>query len=151
VTTRPAAERRDDGDMLGIGELARVSRESVRTLRFWSDRGLLDVERSDSGYRRFSHTAIDRVDFIRRAQALGFSLDEVRDIVRLRSEGVQPCQHVHARLREHLESVRERLRALHALEDELERRTIWAAGEREPECGRGCVYLTADPPTRSRR
>jgi DNA-binding transcriptional MerR regulator len=134
--------------MLGIGELARESRERVRTLRFWSDRGLLPVQRTPSGYRSFASGAVERVRFIRQAQSLGFSLDEIRDILLLRSEGVQPCRHVHDRLQGHLVAVRERLASLHALEEELERRTTWAAAESEPECSDGCVYLSADPPDR---
>lgn len=130
------------GAMMGIGELARLSHERVRTLRYWSDNGLLDVERTDSGYRSFSHAAPDRVRFIRRAQALGFSLAEIRDILYLRSDGVQPCRHVHDRLREHLAAVQERIAVLRTLEKELEHRTTWATAEREPECSDGCVYLS---------
>jgi DNA-binding transcriptional MerR regulator len=134
--------------MMTIGGLARSTRESVKTLRYWSDRGLLDVERSASGYRIFPAAAVDRVAFIRSAQALGFSLGEIRGIVDLRSEGATPCRDVRAGLARHLASVRERIATLRALEEELDRREAWASGDVDPQCPRDCVYLASEPPLR---
>jgi MerR family copper efflux transcriptional regulator len=128
--------------MMRIGELASTTGESVRTLRYWEDEGLLEADRTDSGYRVFRPAMIDRVAFLRRAQALGLTLQEIRSILSLRKEGLQPCGHVRDRLREHLVSVRERLQQLRALEEELEGRLAWANAHPEPDCDDGCVYLT---------
>lgn len=125
-----------------IGELARETGESVRTLRYWEGEGLLTAERSDSGYRLFPEGMIDRVSFLREAQALGLGLREIRGLLELRDDGVQPCEHARDRLREHLDDVRTRLRDLRALERELEERLAWAEANPEPECDDGCVYLT---------
>ncbi|MEX2535606.1 MAG: MerR family transcriptional regulator [Trueperaceae bacterium] len=125
-----------------IGELASTTGESVRTLRYWQDEGLLEADRTASGYRVFQPAMIDRVVFLRGAQALGLTLREIRGILSLRREGLQPCEHVRERLREHLSSVRERLQQLQALEEELEGRLAWANAHTEPNCHDGCVYLT---------
>lgn len=142
ATARPATLR-DHGGMLRIGELARETGESVRTLRFWEDGGLLAAERSDSGYRLFTDGMIQRVAFLREAQALGLGLREIRDLLELREGGVQPCDHVRDRLREHLDDVRGRLRQLRDLERELEERVAWADANPDPDCDDGCVYLSS--------
>jgi MerR family transcriptional regulator, copper efflux regulator len=134
--------------MLRIGELARETGENVRTLRYWEGEGLLAAARSDSGYRLFGEGMIERVSFLRAAQALGLGLREIRSLLELRDDGVQPCEHARDRLREHLADVRRRLRELRDLERELEKRLAWAEVNPEPECHDGCVYLTAAAKTR---
>ena len=128
--------------MLRIGELAAATGEHVRTLRYWEDEGLLAATRSDNGYRLFAADMVDRVPFLRQAQALGLGLREIRELLELREGGVQPCAHVRNRLQEHLSDVRQRLRDLRALERELGGRLAWAEANPEPECDDGCVYLT---------
>lgn len=128
-----------------IGELARATGESVKTLRYWEERALLDAERSESGYRHFLDTMIDRVGFIRQAQALGFTLGEIREIVALHSEGVRPCDEVRDALEAHLESVRTRIASLRSLERELSRRLTWAERHPDVDCDDGCVYLSSQP------
>lgn len=125
-----------------IGELADATGEPVRTLRYWEDEGLLEAQRTEGGYRVFPHAMVERAGFLRQAQALGLTLDEIRGILAVRAGGGQPCRHVRERLQEHLASVRERLRQLVALEEELEERLLWAEVHPEPECDAGCVYLT---------
>lgn len=128
--------------MMRIGELVRATGESVRTLRYWADAGLLDAARTESGYRAFDEDTAERVAFLRQAQALGLTLAEIRGVLELRREGVRPCAHVRQRLEAHLGAVRERIEALRALEDNLAARVEWARAEPAPECNEGCVYLT---------
>lgn len=137
--------------MMRIGELARETGESVRTVRYWEGEGLLAAERSESGYRLFAETTVARVSFLREAQALGLGLREIRGLLELREEGVQPCEHARDRLRDHLTDVRRRLQDLRALERELEERLAWAEANPEPECDDGCVYLTSREKVRPSR
>jgi len=127
--------------MLRIGELASATGEKVRTLRYWESQGLLEAERSDSGYRLFTEEMVPRVAFLREAQALGLSLDEIGELLALRSDGRKPCKHVRAQLREHLAAVRAQLASLHDLERDLNERLAWAEAHPDPECDDGCVYL----------
>ncbi|MDF1521821.1 MAG: MerR family DNA-binding protein [Trueperaceae bacterium] len=124
-----------------IGELARATGETVKTLRYWHDEGVLEADRSEARYREFAEAMIERVAFVRRAQALGFTLADVREVVRLRREGERPCAHVRARLEHNLASVRARLDALHALERELAGRVERARAEPARPCDDDCVYL----------
>lgn len=69
---------------LTIGRLAAAAGVAVSTVRFYERQGLVEPdERSPAGYRSYAPEAVARVRFIRRAQALGFTLREVRDVLRL--------------------------------------------------------------------
>lgn len=125
-----------------IGQLADATKERVRTLRYWQDEGPLEAQRTDGGYRVFPDTMVERVRFLRQVQALGLSLDGIREVLAVCTVGLQPCKYVRERLRKHLPSVRERVRQLRALEDELEERLVWAKAHLEPVCDAGCVDLT---------
>lgn len=64
--------------LLAIGDLASVTGVSVRTLRYYDERGLIETATRVGGKRRFASSEIERVRFVRRAQRVGFSLDEIR-------------------------------------------------------------------------
>lgn len=136
----PAPHGRRD-EALRIGQLARRAGESVKTIRYWEDEGLLEAERSESGYRLFDAAMVERARFLRRAQGLGFTLAELRSVLELRGDGVRPCDEVHGRLAAHLAQVRARLAELRALEAALEERLAWAAEHPDPDCRDLCVYL----------
>lgn len=69
---------------LTIGKLARQANVGVETLRYYERRGLIEPQRrTDAGYRLYGDDARQRLQFIRRAQALGFSLDEVAELLSL--------------------------------------------------------------------
>ncbi len=87
---------------LSIGDLATLTHERVKTLRYWTDQGLLKAERGANNYRYYSQDTPQRVAFIRSAQALGFTLADIGDILRLREAGVVPCDHIRADLRNNL-------------------------------------------------
>lgn len=134
--------------MTTIGQLARRTRESVKTLRYWTDLGLLAAERGANGYRYYGAGAAERAQFIRGAQALGLTLREIRDVLGAREHEHPPCQAARAVLARHLRDVRERLAQWARLEAELAERLAWAEAHPRPACeGEGCVYL-ADTPAR---
>jgi len=76
----------DDAEMT-IGRLARASEVGVETVRYYQRRNLLAVPHSGSGVRRYPTAMIDRIRFIKRSQNLGFSLDEIRELLRLEQGG----------------------------------------------------------------
>jgi DNA-binding transcriptional MerR regulator len=78
-----------------IGELATATGVSAKTIRYYEDIGILAPPlRTTSGYRSYERATVDRVAFIRAAQAVGLSLGEIRGIVALRDRGETPCAHV---------------------------------------------------------
>jgi MerR family mercuric resistance operon transcriptional regulator len=68
---------------LTIGRLARAADVGVETIRYYQDRKLLPVPKSSGAFRYYSLSLVERIRFIKRAQELGFSLEEVRELLQL--------------------------------------------------------------------
>ncbi len=106
--------------MLKIGEVSRRSGVGVEALRFYEKSGLLDrPSRTYAGYRVYGEDVLERLAFIRQAQALGFSLEEVRRIVEDARKGQSPCDEVREIVRRRMGELDERLRELQKYRKEL--------------------------------
>lgn len=89
-------------------------------LHFYEVQGLIPrPPRSQSGYRLYTPEIVEQVKFIRKAQSLGFSLDEIKEILNLARRGTSPCGRVQAALGEKLADVDRRLEELRSLRVEL--------------------------------
>lgn len=78
-----------------IGELARRVDVSTKTIRYYEDIGVLpQPERAPNGYRDYGEDAVDRLRFIRDAQATGLTLTEIASILDMRNHGLGTCHHV---------------------------------------------------------
>jgi MerR family copper efflux transcriptional regulator len=105
---------------LNSGELARLAGVSSDTLRYYERRRLLPpVPRSASGYRLFPSETLHRVQLIRAALSIGFSVRELCDIFRERESGAVPCRRVRKLAAEKLGAVEARLRELRSCRREL--------------------------------
>jgi DNA-binding transcriptional MerR regulator len=105
-----------------IGKVSQETGLSIDTIRFYEKQGLLDRPlRSEGGFRLFDAEDIQRMQFIRRAQQLGFSLAEIRELLVLQREH-EPCIHVRELLEAKLKSVRSKIQELRALEEQLAER-----------------------------
>lgn len=101
------------GSALRIGELAARASVGVQTLHYYERVGLLaKPARSASNYRLYSETALRRVQFIKQAQALGFTLEEIKEILALHDGGRAPCGQVAELGRKHLRELDARIAAL---------------------------------------
>jgi DNA-binding transcriptional MerR regulator len=120
--------------MLLIGAVARAAGVGVQTLRYYERRGLLSpAERSPSGYRLFPDDEPRRVRFIRRAQALGFTLVEIKDLLKLRVKDSRRCDTVRTAARVTRARVRERIADLRRMEKALEKLIHRCAAGRETD------------------
>jgi MerR family mercuric resistance operon transcriptional regulator len=70
-------------DSLTIGRLARAADVGVETIRYYQDRQLLPVPQADGAFRYYPMSLVERIRFIKRAQELGFSLEEVKELLQL--------------------------------------------------------------------
>ncbi len=105
---------------LHIGKVARETGVGIHAIRFYERLGLLrEPLRSDSGYRVFDQASVSDLKFIRRAQELGFTLTEIRELVVLRRESTQACSHVRNLLSRKLETVNQKIAELGKLQGEL--------------------------------
>ena len=103
-----------------IGIVAKKIGLSVDAIRFYERNGLLPrPPRTEGGFRRYAENDVETLAFVRRVQGLGFKLSEIRGLLRLRGNRLQPCAPVQRRLQEKLADVQRRLADLHKLEHEL--------------------------------
>lgn len=118
-----------------VGRLATETGTRAVTIRYYERLGLLPpAGRSSSGYRLYTDAERDRLLFIRRSRALGFSLDDVRELLALADQRQASCAAVDAKVAEQLEQVRARLRDLRALESALDRLSACCEGGVIDEC-----------------
>ena len=108
--------------ILMIGQLARRTGTKVETIRFYEKNGLLPApSRTDGNYRAYEPGHLSRLSFIRRARELGFSLDRIREFLKLADDRSQSCAAVDAIAREHRKEVERKIEDLTALKSELDR------------------------------
>ena len=101
-----------------IGGLAKAANVNVETIRYYQRRGLLsEPTRPPGGIRHYGSAAIDRLTFVKTAQQLGFSLDEVGDLLRL--EDGTHCEEASALAEHKLKDVREKIERLVKIEKAL--------------------------------
>ena len=128
-----------------IGEVAQRSGVTAKTLRFYEDRGLLpDPGRTQSGYRDYAQEAVDRVSFIKEAQAAGLTLTQIKEILVIRDDGEPPCEHVTELVDQRLAEVEQRLRELRQLRTQLQDLAARAAALDPADCRGFCTVITGE-------
>ena len=137
-----------------IGSASKATGLSVDAIRFYQKSGLLrPPTRTSGGYRLFTETEIAQLQFIARAQDLGFSLAEIRELLSLRNENGRACPEVRGLLQRKLQNVREKIASLRHLESELARglRSCNLALKRRAAAERGCPVIEEIASGKARR
>jgi DNA-binding transcriptional MerR regulator len=131
-----------------IGEVADRLGLNPRTIRYYEAIGLLpEPERTASGYRVYDESTEDVLVFIKSAQCLGITLDEVREILAFRERGEEPCAYVRAVLRREVAEIDRRIDEL----QQLRRSSPSTPSQRPcPRAGR-CVALSSTCANEKRR
>jgi len=103
-----------------IGELATQAEVTPKTIRYYESIGLLDEPpRTSAGYRTYGDDAVERLRFIRDAQASGLSLAEIASVLELKASGARSCAHTTALLERHLTELDEQIVRLTEAREEL--------------------------------
>ncbi len=125
-----------DSDRLSIGTVARATATKVETVRYYERIGLLPPPaRTGGNYRAYDAQHLDRLRFIRRGRELGFSLDEIRELLHLSDNPDQPCAEVDRIAQAHLGNVERKLADLAALRGTLRRLIAHCRHGSVAECG----------------
>lgn len=125
-----------------IGEVAARAGVSTPTIRYYERIGLLKPPtRSTTGYRRYTEAAIRELHFIRKAQGLGFSLDEIGEILTLTRAGQAPCSRVLDLARHHVAAVDEKIRQWTRFRDQLAHEIGKWDAEGDPACQGLCQII----------
>lgn len=121
---------------LTIGRIAKQAGIHIETIRYYERRGLLPAPpRTHSGYRLYDVESVGRLRFIKRAQALGFTLVEIGDLLALRVDAETSCDVVRSRAERKVADVTEKIRSLQAIQGALaELIAACALGGPEGEC-----------------
>ena len=105
---------------MGIGELAAATETKVVTVRYYEKIGLLaPAPRSPANYRSYSEDDLRRLRFIRRCRNLGFTLDQIRELLRLSSNSQHKCSEVDRITAEHLSKIEAKISDLQQLAVQL--------------------------------
>lgn len=120
-----------------IGQVALQAKCPVQTIRYYEAEGLLpEAARTAGNYRLYARAHVERLSFIRNCRSLDMTLDEIRELLRLKDAPQETCGETHALLAEHIAHVSTRIAELQDLERQLKtlRRRCRAAG-RKQDCG----------------
>tara|TARA_B100001105_G_scaffold160590_1_gene129212 strand:+ start:947 stop:1396 length:450 start_codon:yes stop_codon:yes gene_type:complete len=120
---------------LSIGSLSQQSGVNIETIRYYEKIGVMPKpERSAGGYRVYGPEHVKRLHFVRRGRELGFSLDELRGLLRLVDGHSYTCAEVHALTIEHLEDIRQKIADLKRLEHVMSDMAASCTRDQIPEC-----------------
>ncbi len=118
-----------------IGQLSKQTGCKVETIRYYEKAGLLPAPpRTAGGHRLYDSAHAQRLGFIRRSRELGFSLDDIRALLRLADGGEYNCGKVKVITLHHLESVKDKIRDLRKLERTLTAISSECEGGIAPSC-----------------
>ena len=140
-------------EYLKIGAIARESGVGVEALRFYESRGLIEpATRTQAGYRLYDGAVFARLHFIKKAQSIGFTLDEIAQIISDSARGHRPCAAVRRLASQKLTALEERIRQLQRYRREL-RQTVDAWQEQGEAAGEVCGLIEGltDAPARPPR
>ena len=122
-------------DVLSIGKLSKQSGVNIETIRYYEKIGVMPAPgRSAGGFRIYGPDHIKRLGFVRRSRQLGFSLDEIRNLLRLVDGHGHTCAEVHALMLSHLAEIRRKIRDLRRLQRAMAEMAARCSGESVPEC-----------------
>jgi DNA-binding transcriptional MerR regulator len=127
---------------LKIGEAAGRSGVPAKTIRFWEDQRLLPAPaRTRAGYRDYDPAVLERLAFIRQAQAAGLTLEHIRQVLDIRDGGQPPCVHVAGLIGRRLAEVEARLAELARARDQLAALAARAAAQDPADCRGYCSII----------
>ena len=107
---------------MSIGKVAAAAAVNIQTIRYYERRGLLSPpRRAPSGYRQYNEDAVARLRFIKHAQELGFSLNEIDELLALRIRRGTACDGVERKTREKIDLVEQRIRDLERIKRTLQK------------------------------
>ena len=137
--------------LLGVAEVGRRTGLTRKALRLYEELGLVEpAARTEAGYRLYGDADRQRLAFIRKARAIGLTLDEIRQLLALRREGEQPCGHLAELVDQKLAAVDAQLRALADFREELLRLRAEAATSTCDD-GQVCTVIEQHQPIRADR
>jgi MerR family mercuric resistance operon transcriptional regulator len=116
-------------ESLTIGKLAKKTLINIETIRYYERRGLIPKpRRKESGYRQYPHETVTRIQFIKHAKDLGFSLKEIKELLSLRLDPQTPCSEVKKRAEAKILDIEKKVKTLQGMKKALHKLTKACSG-----------------------
>lgn len=132
-------------DLLKIGEIAKITGVAVSTLRYYEEIGLVQpTNKSNAKYRFYKKDDIQLIIFIKKAQNIGFALDEIKLILSERNSGKSPCPRVRDLAQKKIVELREKIKDLKLMERDLKRYILNCCNEQDSNPNEGNVCKMID-------
>jgi DNA-binding transcriptional MerR regulator len=120
---------------IGIGRLAALTGVKIPTIRFYEQNDLVaPPRRTEGGQRRYDESAVCRLHFIRHARDLGFSVEDIRQLLALSERPALPCDTAEQIARHHLQQVEGKIARLRLIRTELKRMIDACGGGSAADC-----------------
>jgi DNA-binding transcriptional MerR regulator len=136
-------------NLVKIGELSKTSGLPIKTIRYYEELGLIQaVKRTPGGFRLFEEKmTVMRLRFIKQAQALGMSLEEIKEFLKVRDRGELPCHDVKQKLEDKVAQIDDQIQALQHLQTQI--KSLLAGADpilETPPDDRICPIIQNDSP-----
>ena len=119
---------------MNIGEVSEATGLPSKTIRYYEDIGLIQPSRTGNGYRTFSPKDLHRLNFLGRARALGFSIEDCRALLELYQDETRASSEVREIAKKHLGEIEAKIADLRAMEATLTHLVKTCAGDDRPDC-----------------
>lgn len=119
---------------MNIGDVATQTGLPAKTIRYYEDIGLIKPMRDDNGYRRFRDQEVHKLNFLGRARALGFTIEDCRTLLALYEDETRASADVKQVARDHLAQIEAKIVDLKAMRDTLSHLIDACAGDDRPDC-----------------
>lgn len=130
-----ASESPERGEVLTRGALAAQTGCNIETIRYYEQIGMLPPPpRSQGGHRLYGKEIVKRLNFVLRSRDLGFTLEEIRELLRVVDGGNYTCAQVEELAHEHVRDIRQKIADLKKLKAVLERMALQCSGGKVPDC-----------------
>lgn len=123
-------------EKLTSGKLAKSANVNIESIRYYERKGLMPKPvRSDSGYRLYSENDVHRIKFIKKAQGLGFTLKEIKDLLDLRIDEENSCEDVQIIIAKKIDDIDNKIKELRKINNTLKgMQKLCSTNELESEC-----------------
>jgi MerR family transcriptional regulator, copper efflux regulator len=120
---------------MNIGEASKASGVTAKMIRYYESIGLIKASRrTDAGYRTYGESDVHTLRFIKRARTLGFSLDQIADLLSLWQDPVRASADVKAIAQAHVAQLQQRIQELTEMRDTLAHLAQACSGDERPDC-----------------
>lgn len=119
---------------MNIGDVSRISGLPAKTIRYYEDIGLIQPRRGENGYRSFQDKDLHKLAFLGRARALGFTIEDCRNLLALYEDDGRESAAVKHIAEDHLARIDEKIAQLHSMRATLAELVNACAGDHRPDC-----------------